>query len=71
MDFNICQINEPADQIMFPDTTISHINIVTAAINPLTTVLTHSPQSASKQNAENTAENIRSNAVTLRITLLK
>ena len=41
MNFNICQINEPADQIMFPDTTISHINIVTAVINPLTTVLTH------------------------------
>ena len=37
-------INEPADQIMFLDTTISHINIVTAVINPLTTVLHINPK---------------------------
>ena len=57
-------INEPADQIMFPDIAISHTNIFTGVINPLTTKFTHQPQSASKQNAENSAENIRSNAVT-------
>ena len=34
-------INETADQIMIQDITISHIDIVTAVINPLTTVLIH------------------------------
>ena len=44
-------INEPADQIMFQDIATWHRDIATAAINPLTTVLTNWPKSAMQTNS--------------------